>query len=84
MTRLLRDLLAVIHCDDGSYRAEHGEVKATEDAIAAASNLRADRDSLRDALAALVSEVESSNQATVTALWQVTEMARHVLGRKRA
>ena len=30
----LRELLAAIHCDGGQYVAEHGEDKATEDAIA--------------------------------------------------
>ena len=37
--------------------------------------LRADRDSLRDALAALVNSED---------YWQAMEMARHVLGSKRA
>lgn len=46
--------------------------------------LRADRDSLVDALADLVRAVEQSDATPTDRYWQAAEWARHVLGDKRA
>lgn len=46
----LRELLAVIHRDGGHYRAEHGDVKATRDAVNVIHRLRREQDELRDRL----------------------------------
>jgi hypothetical protein len=46
--RELRELLAVIHCDGGHYRAEHGDVKSTRDAITVVHEYRQERDDLRE------------------------------------
>ena len=46
--------------------------------------LRADRDSLADALADLVRAVEQSDATPTDRAWQAAEFARHVLGDKRA
>jgi hypothetical protein len=37
-----RDLMAVIHCDDGAYRERHGDRKAADDAIEVVGKLRAE------------------------------------------
>jgi hypothetical protein len=60
----------------------HGHPKAQEEL----RELRADRDSLRDALAALVHVVTEDETGTcmTDAAWDALEMARHVLGSKRA
>jgi hypothetical protein len=41
-----RDVMAIIHGDDGSYRETHGDRKAADDAIKIVSGLRAERDAL--------------------------------------
>ena len=46
--------------------------------------VRADRDSLRDALAALVRVAETGGDGMPVEHWHALEMARHVLGEKRA
>jgi hypothetical protein len=43
-----RDVIAVIHRDDGSYRETHGDRKTADDAIKIVSSLRAERDALRE------------------------------------
>lgn len=46
--RILRDLLAVIHRDDGHYTDQHGYRKATEDAIAIHHDLIRQRDHFQE------------------------------------
>lgn len=46
-SRLLGELLAVIHRDGGQYQAEHGAAKATQDALAKLSSLRCELYDLR-------------------------------------
>lgn len=41
------NLLAIIHCDGGHYRAEHGDKKATDDAIEIVSGLKLENERLK-------------------------------------
>lgn len=43
---LLMNLLAVIHCDGGHYVAEHGVLKAVDDAVAVICELRSTGDGI--------------------------------------
>jgi hypothetical protein len=84
LRRHLGNLLAVIHRDGGHYRSEHGDEKATSDAIAAVLVMRQEREELLGALSQLVwleSIKESSpvrhDRLRETAWWA----ARKVLAR---
>lgn len=44
------NILAIIHCDGGHYKAEHGTVKATDDAIEIVSGLKAEVAELKERL----------------------------------
>jgi hypothetical protein len=56
----LGDLLAVIHRDGGQYRAEHGDEKATEDAIV---RVQQERLTFRDLLAVADACIQTPGQA---------------------
>jgi len=58
----LGNILAIIHRDDGSYRAEHGNEKAVADAIKVVSDLRTTCESLKAINALPVGDAERDTE----------------------
>ena len=82
--------IAMWHHEEGyerhSARMDAMAAMRGDQLMAMVAALRADRDSLHDALAAIVPLVEEfySELGLSEAEWKALEMARHVLGEKRA
>ncbi len=74
---------AYLHLTPAEVAAIESPEPSAGDQIVA---MRADRDSLRDALAALVHVVTEDETGTcmTDAAWNALEIARHILGSKRA
>jgi len=59
--RLLGEILATVHGDGGHYQAEHGDIKATIDAIHIINNCIKEIDNLKYELKTLKSRIDDNS-----------------------